>query len=191
MRYGQALALGEVATAIPELLAAHEQAPDEAQGVEAAIALAKTYGYANRLGDAVRSLDRALDRCRDDGLRDRLRAEQLLWATWWADDPQRPDRMLQLDRDVPPLPGVIHVERLMIALHAWSLVLRGEPRTAAADAIRPVIRNGVSFADLDEGMEVGTVTGFVHLYSDDLATAGRLFGQAMDEFDRNGWRGTT
>lgn len=190
MRYGQALALGEVATAIPELIAAREQAADEAQGVEAAIALAKTYGYANRLGDAVRSLDRALDRCRDDGLRDHLRAEQLLWATWWADDPQRPDRMLLLDRDAPPLPGVTHVQRLMIALHAWSLVLRGEPRTAAADAIRPVIRNGVSFADLDQGMEVGTVTGFVHLYSDDLTMAGRLFGQAMDEFDRNGWRGT-
>ncbi|MGW4642766.1 helix-turn-helix transcriptional regulator [Sphaerisporangium sp. NPDC004334] len=189
-RYGQALALGEVATAIPELLAAREQAADDAQGVEAAIALAKVYGYANRLGDAVRSLDRALDGCRDDGLRDRLRAEQLLWATWWADDPHRPDRMLLLDRAAPPLRGATHVERLMIALHAWSLVLRGEPRTAAAQAIGPVIRDGVSFADLDQGMEVGTVTAFVHLFSDDLATAGRLFEQAVDEFDRNGWRGT-
>ena len=82
------------------------------------------------------------------------------------------------------------MERLLITLHAWSLVLRGEPRTAAAEAIRPVLRSGVSFADLDQGMEVGTVTGFVHLYSDDLSMAGRLFGQAMDEFDRNGWRGT-
>ncbi|MFC4534339.1 ATP-binding protein [Sphaerisporangium dianthi] len=190
MRHGQALVLGEVATAIPELLAACEQAPDDAQGVEAAIALAKAYGYANRLGDAVRSLDRALDGCRDDGLRDRLRAEQLLWATWWADDPHRPDRMLLLDRAVPPLPGVTHVERLMIALHAWSLVLRGEPGAAAAEAIRPVIRDGVSFADLDQGMEVGTVTGFVHMFSDDLSMAGRLFRQAVDEFDRNGWRGT-
>ncbi|MEU4536900.1 AAA family ATPase [Streptosporangium sp. NPDC023825] len=190
MRYGQALALGEVATAIPELLAARKQAADDAQGVEAAIALAKAYSYANRLGDAVRSLDRALDGCRDDALRDRLRAEQLLWATWWADDPHRPDRMLLLDRAAPPLSGTGHVERLLIATHAWSLVLRGEPRTAAAEAIRPVLRNGVSFADLDQGMEVGTMTGFVHLYSDDLSMAGRLFEQAMEEFDRNGWRGT-
>jgi tetratricopeptide (TPR) repeat protein len=190
MRYGQALALGEVATAIPDLLAANEQASDEAQGVETAIALAKAYGYANRLGDAVRSLDRALNDCRDDGLRDRLRAEQLLWATWWADDPQRADRMLLLDRAAPPLPGADHVERLMITMHAWSLVLRGQPQTAAADAIRPVLRDGVSFTDLDQGMEVGTMTAFVHLYSDDLPMAGRLFDQAVAEFDRDGWRGT-
>ncbi|GAB3982180.1 ATP-binding protein [Plantactinospora veratri] len=190
LRHGQALALGEVGAALPELLAAYRQAPDDALRTEVAIALAKTYAYANRLGDAVRLLDRAIRGCRDDRLREQLRAEQLLWATWWADDPRRPDRMRQLDRIAPPQPGVDHVRRLLTTVHAWSLVLRGEPRTEAARAIRPVLRQGVTFADLDAGMEVATMTAFVHLYSDRLSVAAGIFDQADEEFDRNGWRGT-
>ena len=190
LRHGQALALGEVATAIPELLAANDMAPDEVQRTEAAIALAKTYGYANRLGDAVRHLDRALAATADTGLRGRLRTEQLLWATWWADDPQRPERMRLLDRLAPSLAGDDHRERLLITMHAWSLVVRGHPRSEAAAAIGRVIRPGVTFADLDHGMEVATMTAFVHLYTDELPVARRLFDQAVAEFDRDGWRGT-
>ena len=190
LRHGQALALGEVALALPELLAAYHQAPDDGLRTEAAIALAKTYGYANQLGNAVRLLDRAIEVCQDDGLRERLRTEQLLWATWWADDPHRPDRMRQLDRMAPALTGSGHVERLLITAHAWSLVLRGEPHAQAANAIRPVIRHGVAFTDLTDGMEVGTMTAFVHMYSDQLTIAGDLFNQAVAEFDRDGWRGT-
>ena len=190
IRHGQALALGEMAAALPELRAAYDLALDDAQRTEAAIALAKTHGYANQLGDAVRLLDRALDNCADGVPRGQLRAEQLLWAAWWADDPHRPDRMRLLDEIAPPLRGANHLERLLITLHAWSLVLRGQPRNDAAAAIEPVLRNGVTLADLDQGMEVGTVTAFVHLYSDDLTVAGALFDQAVREFDRDGWRGT-
>jgi tetratricopeptide (TPR) repeat protein len=190
LRHGQALALGEMAAALPELLAAYDLAPDDVQRTEAAIALAKTYAYANRLGDAVRHLDRALDSTRDSVQRGRLQTEQLLWATWWADDPQRPERMRLLDRIAPPLAGGDHVERLLITLHAWSLVLRGCPRTDAVDAIGPVVRHGVAFADLNQGMEVATMTAFIHLYSDDLIVARRMFDQAVQEFDRDGWRGT-
>jgi hypothetical protein len=121
VRHGQALALGEMAAALPELRAAYDLALDDAQRTEAAIALAKTYGYANRLGDAVRLLDKAVDSCRDAVLRRRLHAEQLLWAAWWADDPHRPERMRLLDETVPPLGGTDHAERLLITLRAWSL----------------------------------------------------------------------
>lgn len=190
LRHGQALALGELSAALPELLTAYDMAPDDAQRTEAAIALAKAYSYANRLGDAVQHLDRALNGSPDSVLRGRLQAEQLLWATWWAEDPHRPERMELLDRLAPPLAGRDHVERLLITLHAWSLVLRGHPRTDATDAIGPVVRHGVTFADLDQGMEVATMTAFVHLYSDDLAVARGMFDQAVQEFDRDGWRGT-
>lgn len=190
VRHGQALALGEMAAALPELQAAYDLALDDTQRTEAAVALAKAHGYANRLGDAVRLLDRAIDNCEDDVLRSQLHAEQLLWAAWWADDPHRPERMRLLDEIVPPLRGTTHAERLFIALRAWSLVLRGRPRNDAAAAIEPVLRSGVTFADLDQGMEVGTVTAFVHLFSEDLTMAGVLFDQAVREFDRDGWRGT-
>lgn len=190
VRHGQALALGEMAAALPELRAACDLALDDAQRTDAAIALAKAYGYANRLGDAVRLLGTAADNCRDAVPRRRLHAEQLLWAAFWADDPHRPERMRLLDETVPPLRGTDHAERLLITLRAWSLVLRGRPRDDAAAAIAPVLRGGVTFADLDQGMEVGTVTAFVHLFSDDLTTAGDLFDQAVREFDRDGWRGT-
>jgi DNA-binding NarL/FixJ family response regulator len=189
-RHGQALALGDMAAALPELRAAYDLALDDVQRTEAAIALAKTYGYANRLGDAVRLLDKAIGNCADEVLRGQLHAEQLLWAAWWADDPHRPERMRFLDETVPPLRGANHTERLRITLHAWSLVLRARPSADAAAAIQPVLRNGVTFADLDQGMEVGTITAFVHLFSEDLTTAGRLFDQAVREFDRDGWRGT-
>ncbi|MFL6119082.1 ATP-binding protein [Actinophytocola sp.] len=189
-RHGQALALGEMAAALPELRAAYDLALDDAQRTEAAIALAKTHGYANQLGDAVRLLDRALDHCADEELRGHLRAEQLLWAAWWADDPHRAERRRFLDETAPALRGDNHLERLLITLWAWSLVQRGLPRKDAAAAIEPVLRDGVTFADLDQGMEVATMTAFVHLYSEDLTMAGRLFDQAVREFDRDGWRGT-
>jgi DNA-binding CsgD family transcriptional regulator len=190
LRHGQALALGEMAAALPELVAAYQQAPDDVLRTEAAIALAKTYSYANQLGNSVRLLDTAIERCQDSGSRDQLTTEQLLWAIWWADDPRRLDRMRLLDRIAPPLAGTTHVQRLLITMHAWSLVLRGEPRSAALAAIQPVVRRGVAFADVEQGMEVATMTAFIHMYSDELTIAGDLFTQAVREFDRDGWRGT-
>jgi tetratricopeptide (TPR) repeat protein/DNA-binding CsgD family transcriptional regulator len=190
LRYGQALALGQVAAALPELLTAYREAPDHALRTEAAIALAKAYGYANQLGDSVRLLDSAIDLCSDGEPRDRLMAEQLLWAAWWADDPDRVDRMRLLGRHLVPMDPESPVRRLLTVLHAWSLVLRGEPATAALAAIRPVLDDGVVFPDADHGMEVATMTAFVYMYSDQLTTARRLFDQAVDEFDQAGWRGT-
>jgi DNA-binding CsgD family transcriptional regulator len=190
LRYGQALALGQVAAALPELLAAYQQADDESLRTEAAVALAKTYGYADRLADSVRLLDGAIDRCTDDRLRDQLITEQLLWATWWGDDPARADRMHLLDRIAAPLAGTTYQQRMLIAMHAWSLVQRGRPHAAALTAIEPVIRRGVVFADLDEGMELATMTAFVHMYSGPVGVAHALFEQAIGEFDQQGWRGT-
>ncbi|MBB5803670.1 DNA-binding NarL/FixJ family response regulator [Saccharothrix ecbatanensis] len=190
LRYGQALALGPVAAALPELLAAYREAPDDALRTEAAIALAKTHGYAHQLGESVRMLDTAIDLCADEGLRRQALAEQLLWAAWWADDPLRADRTYLLDRIVPPLTGDTYVERLLIALHAWSLVLRGRPRTEALTAVHRVIRRGLVFADVDKGMEVATITAFIHMYSGEAVVAHGLLEQAIEEFERDGWRGT-
>jgi tetratricopeptide (TPR) repeat protein/transcriptional regulator with XRE-family HTH domain len=190
LRHGQALALEQVAAALPELRAAYRLASDDLLRTDAAVALAKTHGYADQLGAGVRLLDAALERCSDERQRQRLLAEQLLWATWWADDPRRADRMAVLDRIAPPLPGGTDVERLLIALHAWSLVLRGRPRAEAFAAVERVIRAGVVFADVDQGMEIATVSAFVHLYSGAADVSHGLFDQAVDEFERNGWRGT-
>jgi hypothetical protein len=190
LRYGQALALGQVADALPELLTAYQQAPDQALRAEAAIALAKTSGYADQPGHGVRLLDTTIHQCDDDRLSRRLLAEQLLWAAWWADDPHRADRMRLLDRLAPSLTGDTHVSRLLISLHAWSLVLRGQPRTSALAAIQPILRRGVVFTDVDDGQEMGTMVAFVHLYSDEPDLARDLFDQAVVEFDRDGWRGT-
>ncbi|GAA1287954.1 AAA family ATPase [Saccharothrix xinjiangensis] len=190
LRHGQALALGQVTAALPELRDAYRRAPDDVLLTEAAVALAKAHGYADRLGDGVRLLDTALDRCADERQRQRLLAEQLLWAAWWADDPLRAERTELLDRIAPPLTGDVDVERLLIALHAWSLVLRGRPRAEGLAVIDRVIRAGVVFADVDKGMEVATVTGFVHLYSGEAGVSHRLFDQAVDEFEQHGWRGT-
>lgn len=98
--------------------------------------------------------------------------------------------MRLLDRIAPPLTGGSFVERLLITLHAWSLVLRGRPRAEALTAIDRVIRRGVVFADLDNGMEVATITGFTHMYSGAAGYAHDLFDQAIEEFERDGWRGT-
>ncbi|MFJ7215304.1 ATP-binding protein [Amycolatopsis sp. NPDC098790] len=189
LRYGQALALREVAAAVPELRAAYRQAPDDVLRTDAAVALAKAHGYADQLGDGVRLLDDALERCTDERQRQRLLAEQLLWAAWWDDDPLRVDRMDLLDRTAPPLAGDTDVERLLIVLHAWSLVLRGRPRAEGFAAVERVVRRGVVFADVDQGMEIATMTGFVHLYSGAADVSHRMFGQAIDEFERHGWRG--
>ncbi|MFJ1768217.1 ATP-binding protein [Amycolatopsis sp. NPDC088138] len=190
LRHGQALALGQVAAALPELRAAYSQARDDLLLTDAAVALAKTHGYADQLGAGVRLLDAALARCADERQRQRLLAEQLLWAAWWGDDPLRADRMAVLDRIAPPLTGGTDVERLLIVLHAWSLVLRGRPRAEGLAAVERVFRAGVVFADVDQGMEVATMTGFVHLYSGAADVSHDLFDRAVDEFEEHGWRGT-
>ena len=190
LRYGQALALGQVASALPELLAAYHEAPDDALRTEAAIALAKAHAYAHQLGRSVRLLDTAVDRCTDEVLRRRALAEQLLWAVWWADDPHRADRTALLDRIAPPLTGDTAGERLIGILHAWSLVLRGRPRDEGLAAARRVIRRGVVVSDVDAGMEIATITGFTHLYAGETVVAQGLFEQAIEEFERDGWRGT-
>ncbi len=190
LRYGQALALGQVAAALPELLTAYHQAPDDELRTEAAIALANTHAYAHQLGQSVRLLDTAIDRCTDERLRRRALAEQLLWAVWWADDPLRADRTDLLDRIAPPLTGDTTAERLLIILQAWNLVLRGRPRTEGLAAARRVIRRGVVFSDVNTGMEIATITAFTHLYSGETDIAHSLFEQAIEEFERDGWRGT-
>ncbi|XVV06039.1 helix-turn-helix transcriptional regulator [Actinosynnema sp. CA-248983] len=189
LRYGQALALGQVAAALPELLTAYHQATDDTLRTEAAISLAKTYGYAHRLGDSVRFLDEAIAQCTDERLRRQTLAEQLLWAAWWSDDPLQADRMRLLDRIAPPLTGEDFVERLLITLHTWSLVLRGRPRTEALTAIDRVIRRGVVFADPDNGMEVATISTFTQMYCGGTDVAHGLFDRAIEEFERDGWRG--
>jgi DNA-binding NarL/FixJ family response regulator len=98
--------------------------------------------------------------------------------------------MALLGRIAPPLTGDTDVERLLIVLHAWSLVLRGRPRAEGLTAVERVIRAGVVFADVDQGMEVATMAGFVHLYSGAADVSHELFEQAIDEFEEHGWRGT-
>ncbi len=98
--------------------------------------------------------------------------------------------MALLDRIAPPLTGSTDVERLLIVEHAWSLVLRGRPRAEGMAAVQRVVRRGVVFADVDQGMEVATMTAFVHLYSGHADLSNDLFEQAVYEFERNGWRGT-
>lgn len=56
-------------------------------------------------------------------------------------------------------------------MHAWSLVLQGRPRTDAVDAIGPVVRHEVTFADLDQGMEVAIMR--------------TTYGSSSDEFSQS------
>lgn len=190
LRYGQALALGPLAQAIPELLQAYRDASEDGLRTEAAIALAKTYSYADRLGDSVRMLDTALARSTNRDSRARLVAEQLLWATWWANDPKRVDRMRQISDIAPTLTGEDHAQRLILMLRAWTMVLRGAPARQAMAAIHPVIASGLAFTNLEEGMEVGINAAFVPMYCGALDLARSLFDQAVDDFQRDGWWGT-
>ncbi|MEV0678577.1 hypothetical protein AB0I60_18870 [Actinosynnema sp. NPDC050436] len=189
LRYGQALALGQVAAALPGC-DAYREAPDDALRTEAAVAPAKTHGYAHQLGESVRLLDAAIDRCADPGLRRQALAEQLLWATWWVDDPLRADRTRLLDRIAPSPAGDGVVERLLITLHAWSLVLRGRPRAEVLASSRRVLRPGVVFADAFTGMEIATITTFTQEYAGEAAVADSLLDRAIGEFEREGRHGT-
>jgi len=187
---GRCLAPLEVSPALEELRKAYRLAASESQRTEVAISLAKTHAYADELGLSVRLLEQAIIACNDDVARQQLLAEQFLWATWWAKDADRIQRMRRLALIAEPLPGHGHVQRLLLANHAWNLVLQGEPRQRAIDLIQRVIRGGVTFADAIDGIEVATMSGFVWLFSNDLKAARDMFQQAVTEFDKAGWRGT-
>ena len=187
---GRCLAPLEVSPALEELRKAYRLATSESERTEAAISLAKTHAYADELGLGVRLLEQAIITCNDDDARQQLLAEQFLWATWWAKDADRLQRMRQLALIAEPLPGHGHLQRLLLTNHAWNLVLQGEPRQHAVDLIHRVIRSGVTFADAVNGMEVATMSGFVWLFSNDLKAARDMFQQGVTEMDKAGWRGT-
>lgn len=190
LRYGQALALGPIAAALPHLLAAYEQATDETLRAQAAYSLAKTYSYADRLGDAVRLLESAIKDCADERWRQRLLVEQLVWANWWTNDPHRLRRMRQTEALASQLTGATREHRMLLTLHAWNQLRRGEPRERGLATIRPVIDAGLEFADLEDGMEVGTMAAFIPMLSGDPALARELFTQAVHDLEQGGWRGT-
>ncbi|WP_433221263.1 AAA family ATPase [Dactylosporangium sp. CS-047395] len=190
LELGHALTHVSLPQAHQELLLAYQDADDDELRAAAALALAKAYAHADRMGDSVRHLTRAINDVTSEPFRQRLMAERLIWATFWADDPERVRRSVELSEVAAHATVDDHAGQTAIALYAWDRVLRGEPRRQGLALIHPIVDSGLNFTDATLGFDIPTVVAFVEMFSEELALARRLFDGAVQQLRAAGWSGT-
>ncbi|MGF0173883.1 helix-turn-helix transcriptional regulator [Streptomyces sp. Marseille-Q5077] len=120
----------------------------------------------------------------------RMQADQFVWSTMRADDPDSPARSRTLARLSEQLPGRSLEERYILGLRAWDAVLRGEPRRTALAYAEKSLRGGMSWTDENRGFEVPLSVALVFMYSDQPRRAEELFEQGIAECVGKGWHGS-
>ncbi|KUN05934.1 hypothetical protein AQI95_13410 [Streptomyces yokosukanensis] len=120
----------------------------------------------------------------------RMQADQFVWSTMRADDPDSPARSRTLARLAEQLPGRSLEERYILGLRAWDAVLRGEPRQTALAYAENSLRGGMSWTDENRGFEVPLSVALVFMYGDQPHRAEELFEKGIAECAGKGWHGS-
>ncbi|QOV33673.1 AAA family ATPase [Streptomyces ferrugineus] len=120
----------------------------------------------------------------------RMQADQFVWSTMRADDPDSPARSRTLARLAEQLPGRSLEERYILGLRAWDAVLRGEPRQTALTYAEKSLHGGMSWTDENRGFEVPLSVALVFMYGDQPRRAEELFEKGIAECAGKGWHGS-
>jgi hypothetical protein len=190
LELGRALTHTSLPDAHEQLFLAHREAVDDETRTQAALDLCKAYTHADRMGDGVRFLDDAVAASTTAESRQRLVAEQLLWAMFWTDDPARAERSARLRDLAEATTRADPTGQTLLALHAWDLLLRGEPRRRCLDLVAPMLGSEITFIGERLGFDTPTVAGFVALFAEELDVARPWFTDAVVELRDAGWSGT-
>ncbi|MEU2424229.1 AAA family ATPase [Streptomyces sp. NPDC007851] len=120
----------------------------------------------------------------------RMQADQFVWSTMRADDPDSPARSRRLARLAEQLPGRSLEERYILGLRAWDAVLRGDPRHTALAYAEKSLQGGMSWTDENRGFEVPLSVALVFMYADQPRRAEELFEKGIAECTAKGWHGS-
>ncbi|MEV6836565.1 AAA family ATPase [Streptomyces sp. NPDC051133] len=152
--------------------------------------LTTALAHTDRLAEAVTVAAEEAKQATNPRVKLRMQADQFVWSTMRADDPDSPARSRRLARLAEQLPGRSLEERYILGLRAWDAVLRGEPRQTALAYAEKSLRGGMSWTDENRGFEVPLSVALVFMYGDRPRRAEELFEKGIAECAGKGWHGS-
>ncbi|MFI9803592.1 ATP-binding protein [Streptomyces sp. NPDC052301] len=152
--------------------------------------LTTALAHTDRMAEAVAVAAEEAKQATNPRVKLRMQADQFVWSTMRADDPDSPARSRRLARLAGRLPGRSLEERFILGLRAWDAVLRGEPRQTALAYAEKSLRGGMSWTDENRGFEVPLSVALVFMYGDQPRRAEELFEKGIAECAGKGWHGS-
>ncbi|MER6030068.1 AAA family ATPase [Streptomyces sp. NPDC001851] len=152
--------------------------------------LTTALAHTDRMAEAVTVAAEEARQATNPRVKLRMQADQFVWSTMRADDPDSPARSRTLSRLAEQLPGRRLEERYILGLRAWDAVLRGEPRRTALAYAEKSLRGGMSWTDENRGFEVPLSVALVFMYADQPRRAEELFEKGIAECVGKGWHGS-
>ncbi len=163
---GQALLAIDVSGAAENLARAAQAAQDPVLRMLAHRWSGYALAYAGLMADAIAAFDKAIELAPDPELALLIAGSRDYFAAWWADDPERAQRVCRVQEQAARLNGATPGERRVLAAAAINICLTGS--APASDALALAVQfgsAGPTFTDSDEGDETGAV-GTVTLLCD-------------------------
>ncbi|MFC8089454.1 ATP-binding protein [Streptomyces sp. NPDC057301] len=152
--------------------------------------LTTALAHTDRMDEAATVAAEEARKAKNPRVKLRMQADQFVWSTMRADDPDSPARSRRLARLAEQLPGRSLEERYILGLRAWDAVLRGDPRRTALTYAEKSLRGGMSWTDENRGFEVPLSVALVFMYGDQPRRAEELFQQGIAECVGKGWHGS-
>ncbi|MGW4650754.1 helix-turn-helix transcriptional regulator [Kitasatospora sp. NPDC004289] len=160
--------------------------------VDATFRLSEVLAHAGQLVEAAEVCRAEAEHTAPGPGRMRLEALHFMWIAWQRDEddgPARSRRLAELGRTVS---GRGDSDRAVHTMRAWDLTLRGEPAGRALDLVGQAmdghrLPEGLGWRNNTWGFEFPAILGLTYTYTDQLATAERLFADAITEYEVAGW----
>jgi DNA-binding CsgD family transcriptional regulator len=154
-----------------------------------AIQLGKALGFSDRTDAAVSTLATVLEQLvgADPELARLVECEELMWAHFWLDDPDRGAHSRRLRAMATGLAGETTSERVALSLLAWDLLVSVTPVEQTLAAAGRALSPGPIFTDPGHGFESPTLVSAAYMYCDELDRALELFDTGIAEMRAAGW----
>ncbi|MCX3058607.1 ATP-binding protein [Streptomyces beihaiensis] len=193
---GRATLLTSPATTIRHLSDALDVTPglDGAERVDAVCRLSQAMVHNDQLEEALALIDSEAERLEPGQARLRLQAVHFMWEGIHAGEEDSPGRSRRLASIAEGLAGRDNPERVLLILHAFDAMTRGENAEEVVERCDRALVNGrlapgLGWTDTEWGFEVLVMLGSAYLFADRLDRAESLFTEAVREYETAGWSG--
>ncbi|WP_052681853.1 ATP-binding protein [Saccharothrix sp. ST-888] len=162
--------------------------------VDATFRLSEVLAHAGHLVEAAAVCQREAERTEPGAGKLRLQAVYFMWVAFQRDEEDGQERSRRLHQLSTSLTGTTIPERVVRAMQAWDVTLRGKSVTEAIELADQALENGrlpreIGWTNTTWGFELPALIGLTYSYSDQLARAEKLFSEAVLGFELAGWSG--
>ncbi|MGK4584457.1 ATP-binding protein [Kitasatospora sp. HPMI-4] len=162
--------------------------------VDAAFRLSEALAHSGEVVEAAEVCRREAEITEPGPGKLRLQALHFMWVAWQRDEEDGQGRSRKLNELASTLTGDTVPERVVRAMCAWDLTLRGESVTKAIELADRALENGrlpkeMGWTNTIWGFELPGLIGLTYAYTDQLARAEKLFSDAVLGFEMSGWSG--